>query len=206
MQAARNFLIQITLLHSTKPVVSRLLSIPPSVTFSQLHWAIAASFNYKAEDIQDGDYIIPCFYVFEASQNHKPHGLRENTLSLWPCGDNYGEDGEAGEVLDAHSTEVIKVFDGQEGFRYCEKRFRYTFHETDHIEHSLQILGRAAENTKGKIVCVAGLGSTALADWKQMTDGKPQRGPSTWKLDLGEVNLRLAELQKGWSYADSARL
>lgn len=145
-------------------------------------------------DTEDGDRVYPHFDVFEASQNRKPPGRRANVLSLICSG---GYDGKEREVWDAETTEIYRVFDEQEGFRFCDKSFHYTCHGPDPIEHSLQIQGKAAEDTKGKVVCLGGQGSTALADWKEMTDVKPQRGPSTWKLDLAEVNLRLVELQKG---------
>lgn len=163
--------------------------------------AIATSFDYKAKDIDAVEKCIcPCFYVFEASENHKPHSLREYTLFFWPLKNNCNVDEK---VFDTQPTKVSEVFDEHEGFRYYEKSFGYRFHESHCTEHSIQNLGRAAEITKGEIVCVAGQGSTALADWKEKTYEKPQ-GPSTWKLDLEEVKLRLAEVQESYGYHVSA--
>ena len=187
-----NFLIQITLLGSTKPVVSRVLSVPPLITFYELHEAIAASLDYQDGDASDGG-VSPRFDVIE------PSGTREIVLSLCPNADAFPDEEH---VLDADETRVYKIFDGQEGFRYCEKDFEYTYHEPDRIRHTLVVLGRSDVDTYGKVECIGGQGSTALSDWTDdaTSDGREQSGPSGWKFDLAEIKSNLTLLQEKWLY------
>ena len=140
----------------------------------------------------------------EASHTDIPSYPIKFILSIWPNGKNHGEQGEVWDTLTAR---VYKVFDGQEGFRYSEKYYEYEFHGPDGIKHSLELLGRSIEDTKGRVVCLGGQGSTALEDWMdECSSGTGyQSGPTTWKLDLAEVNARLSALQKNWWYPKKIR-
>ena len=187
-----------------EPLVGRLLNVPPLVTFSDLHEAIAASFNYKPEDTTDGDSPFPWFDVLKASETDKPYAARTSLLALSPDADDvFDED----EVRNTDATRVCKIFDEHEGSRYYDKCFRYMYHAPDRIEHVLQLLGRTRVHTIGKIVCVGGQGSIALLDWKDEgpSGSKHQSGPIIGKFDLKEVNVRLAQLQKNWPYPKKIR-
>ncbi len=172
------------------------------MTFQELHKAFAASFLYKDKYTESDMMPLAYFHVMEASQMDKPHYRREVLLALWPyAGDEIVRD----EVWNTNDTGIYHVFDEYEGFRYFDKCFAYIFCGANRIEHLLQVIGRATEDTKGKIVCLGGQGLAALADWEEVTEKKQQKGPSTWDLDLGEINVRLAELQKDWSYPVGCR-
>ena len=64
---ASNFLLQVTLLKTTNPVVSRLLSVPVNINFWELHEATEANFGWNDNHITEITSAFPNFKVIEGN-------------------------------------------------------------------------------------------------------------------------------------------
>ena len=121
-------------------------------TFFDLHKAIATSFDSKDEEDSEGSNTnSPYFHIIEDDEFDRACDIREYyyILSLGHGGDIEGD--ELGEIWYVDSAKIYRVFDEQQGFRFVDKCFRFSFYGSGPIEHSLQILGRAVEFTKEKL-------------------------------------------------------
>ena len=166
------------------------------------------SFDYKDTDTKAGaGPVYSSFDVTNAVEAKKPIFHRKVGMSLLASA-RY--DPVDKHEWNAHIIPIFQLFDEENGFAFSEFRFRYYFHKLDLIEHSVQVLGKAVEDSGGKIVCLGGQGSAAIREWDSPGIGKGepirQRGPSTSELDLVAVKTRLAKLQEDWIYTSQLRL
>lgn len=193
--SASPFLLQITLLKTSNPVVSRLLCVPTNITFWELHEAIEASFGWTGNQISKNTSAFPNFMVvkgnpFEAERVEDLDILLDLLPGLEPNDVNTGDpDGYP-------STEIVRLGEVLDNFRFREKFINYAYDED--FFHVIQLLGRSIGTPGDRIVCLGGQGFTTQKVWDQgrtARHGAVHGGPSSWDLDLDEVNARVEEVE-----------
>lgn len=193
--STRNFLLQITLLKTSSPVVTRLLSVQPTVTFLGLSHAIEASFGWSPENTIDQTGKFPTFVVV----NRKPFEAKEEILT--DCLLELVPDGHGGDVNGEDDTyyptqALVKVREIFQNFRFRDRLIEYDYDVG--FTHVIQMLGCSANHTDGSIECLGGQGRTTQRTWNQGRTGPHEishGGPSTLDLDLDEVRSRLREVE-----------
>ena len=198
--STRNFLLQITLLNSSSSVVTRLLSVPPTVTFLELSHAIEASFGWDNTVDRSGDF--PTFVVVNRNPfEDKGKMLANRLLELVP--DGHGGDVNREDDTYYPTQALVEVREVFQNFRFRDRLIEYDY--DDGFTHVIQMLGRSANHTDGSIECLGGQGHTTQGAWNRGRTGPydfSHGGPSTWELDLDDVRSRLRKVEsKRWKDA-----
>lgn len=189
---APNFLLQITLLKTSNPVVSRLLSVPADITFWELHEAIEACFGWTGNFIAEEESDFPKFMVvkevtFEAERVENLDVL----LDLVCEGDDSDVNGDG-----FPSMKCVRLHEVLDNFRFRENLINYAYDES--FFHVIQVLGRSVGNPSDRIVCLGGQGFTTQKLWERGRTARHEAvhgGPSSWDLDLDEVHARVQEVE-----------
>lgn len=192
------FLLQVTLLKTSNPVVSRLLSVPPNATFEMLHKAIEAAFDWSEDETSHGA-SFPLFSIVQGNpfEFKSPKGMKV-IVHIANDGDYVFEDGD--EIWDPCLTKMDQVFDD---LRFREKFVIYDYYCG--FFHVVQLLGRSGYSTKGKVLCIGGQGYTTQKTWDQgrtADHADASGGLSSWELSLGKIRARVEQL--GVNHSGSA--
>lgn len=184
------FILQITLLKTSNPIVSRLLSVPHHATFETLHKAIEAAFDWNEEETSHGA-SFPLFSIVQGNpfELKSPKGMKV-ILHIANDGDYIFEDED--EIWDPCLTKMDQVFDD---LRFREKYVIYDYYCG--FFHVVQLIGRSDYSTKGRVLCIGGQGYTTQKTWDQgrTADHADARGGlSSWELNLGKVRTRVEQL------------
>lgn len=184
--ARLNYLVQVTVVGTSNPAVTRLISIAATATFDALHKAIEAAFGWEMEE---GDGGIYSFEVIEGNPFARHQDDWENTLlAIWES-----ESAESGyhTLGNAPMVELHKVFDN---FEYREHGLKHAYNGPfEGPKQAIQVLGRTTSAMGKKAVCLGGQGHTSLKAWSQ-AQPLTKAIRSTWDLDLNAVNARMADI------------
>ena len=145
---ARNYLIQAYISSSSDPTVTRLLSVPPNLTFDRLHEVLQLAFGWTNSHL----------HRFVITDSRDDHWMPDRLLSL--CGPEYKES----EWTLAHIYEKPEWKD--------RARIEYEYDMDDGWRHILALLGRATPGTNAqfrapddaKVVCLSGQGHPVAED------------------------------------------
>ena len=156
---APHFLLQITLLKTSNPVVSRLLSVPATITFWELHEAIEACFGWTGNFIAEEESDFPTFMVikgnaFEAERVEHLDVL----LGLVTEGDDSDVNGDG-----FPSMKRVRLHEVLDNFRFRENLINYAYDES--FFHVIQVLGRSVGKPSDRIVCLGRQGFTTQKWW-----------------------------------------
>jgi hypothetical protein len=186
-----NYLINITLLKTSNPRVSRTLSIPPGVTFYDLHYAIEAAFGWGQADGGPDENHFPTFKVVHGN----PHEAANYALMTAALRLELEPDDPDDELRDVASTTFHHILDD---FRYREKFITYDYDGIAQYPHVIQVLGKSPDATNTMNFCIGGQGYTTLNAWSVTSDDGLvfKGGPSSWELDLGEVRARVEKCEE----------
>ena len=158
---SRNYLILATLSGSTSPNITRLLSLPPSLTFDKLHGVLQISFgwtdshmhvfNVSFVDAEPG-FMGPCpFLSLYSDPSYLPDDLR----------------------AESKAESEVTLADVYEDPEWKDKALiDYEYDHGDSWNHHLALLGRATPGTNAqfgapdnvKILCLDGQGHPAAED------------------------------------------
>lgn len=156
-----NYLILATLSGSTNPTITRLLSVPPSLTFDKLHHVLQISFGWTNSHMHDFNVLLvddePGF------MGHRPF------LSLCPDPSDLPDDLRA-ETKAESEVSLADVYEKPEWKDKAE--IEYEYDHGDGWSHHLALLGRATPGTNAqfgapdsvKIICLDGQGHPAAED------------------------------------------
>ena len=220
----RNYIIHIAIQDIENPRVTRTLSVPPSISFHQLHTAIQIAFGWAFHHHHHFEINnIPAIWLDE-----KPPPPRSNgPLVLLTIGNpeslTYIEDiDDGGTVTDEMTTKLSDVFENE---KYNNKYIEYTYDFGDSWEHSVLLFGRADEAVSSDFIyCMGGEGAPVAEDvggvpgWEHLKDVvrryqrkgkldsedkhlinwfKDQRhgGCEVWDWDLQAVNEKLSAIR-----------
>ena len=158
--ALSNYLLQIDLIGSDNPSISRTLSVPPSTTFDTLHSAIQVAFGWRNAHTHHFD-------IFDApplSGKQEPRllfsALPRVLVHLEP------EPGESSFQERGTHYETSTVWTLSQVFedtKYKEKRIEYLYDFGDNWVHHITLIGRANILTS-TIACLSGEGGPAAED------------------------------------------
>ena len=172
-ESANNYLILATLSGTANPTITRLLSLPPSLTFDKLHAVLRISFGWGGGHMHDFNVSLvdeepgflgppPCLFIYP-------------DLSIMP--DEFQENSKA-------ETEVT-LADVYEKPEWKDRaQIEYEYDHGDGWSHDLALLGRATPGTNAqfgapddvKIICLDGQGHPAvdnvggICGWESLKD------------------------------------
>jgi Plasmid pRiA4b ORF-3-like protein len=133
----RNYIIVIQIRHIETPRVNRMLCVPPSTTFYELHtaiqiafgWAFSHTHNFQVENIS-----AICIGDADPPRSSGPR-------ILLTIGDpEFLGYVEPDMVANERTTKLSDVFEDE---RYSNKHIEYTYDFGDSWEHSILLFGRA---------------------------------------------------------------
>lgn len=159
--SACNYLILATLSGSTSPTITRLLSLPPSLTFDKLHGVLQISFGWTNSHM----------HVFNVSFVDAEPGFMGPCpfLSLYPDISYLPDDLRAESKAESQVT-LADVYENPE---WKDKaQIDYEYDHGDSWNHHLALLGRTTRGTNAqfgapddvKILCLNGQGHPAAED------------------------------------------
>lgn len=201
-----SYLLQVTLLKTRNPTVSRLLSVPASINFDMLHYAIQSVFGWVPEHTLNGHWRPE--YTFKVVKNNpfvneypeRMEGLL--LLQMNGCeGQELDLDTDAHETRDSKIVQLSEVFSD---FGFREKSLIYDY-DQDFV-HAIQVLGRSGFDSEDKVTCLGGQGFTTQKVWRQGREGPDfvnHGGPSSWDFDLKAAQDRLQKYQESCAYVQS---
>lgn len=160
-ESANNYLILARLSNSTNPTITRLLSLPPSLTFDKVHCALQISFGWTDSHMHNFHVLLvddePGF------RGHRPF------LTLCPDPISLPDDLRAETKAESEVT-LADVYEKPEWKDKAEVEYEYD--PGDGWNHQLALLGRATPGTNAqfcapdsvKIICLDGQGHPAAED------------------------------------------
>ena len=160
-ESAGNYLILATLSGSTNPTITRLLSLPPSLTFDKLHRVLQISFGWTDSHM----------HVFNVSLVDDEAGFMGPVprLSLYPDPSHLPDDLRK----ESEAESEVTLADVYEKPEWKDKaQIEYEYDHGDGWSHHLALLGRATPGTNPqfgapadvKIICLDGQGHPAAED------------------------------------------
>ena len=188
--SANNYLIQAILSGSTNPTVSRLLSLPPSLTFDKLHQVLQIAFGWT--NIHMHDFNVSLIEDDEA-------GFMRSRHCLFICTDpsDFPDDDIGNESKAEAEVTLADVYEKAEWKDKAEIEYQY-----DHGDgwiHRLALLGRATPGTNAqfgvpcgvKVLCLGGQGHAAAEDvggmwgWEDLKDAfkHPRKAESRERIE-----------------------
>ena len=189
---APHFLLQITLLKTSNPVVSRLLSVPATITFWELHEAIEARFGWTGNFIAKEESDFPTFIVVKGNA-FEAERVEHLDVLLGPVteGDDSDVNGDG-----FPSMKRVRLHEVLDNFRFRENLINYAYDES--FFHVIHVLGRSIEKPNDRIVCLVRQGFTTQKLWDRGRTARHKTvhgGSSSWDLDLDEINARVQEVE-----------
>lgn len=189
-----SFTLRVTLHKTTKPVVSRLLSIPDDLTFEELHQTIEAAFDWA-------DPADPCTSWKFLLCNRDPlkisnPEIQDGTLSAYYTHPNRGY-GIQPALL--HTTTPINEFFAPANMGYSKYwSYSYNIARFHHAIEIVQASGRRP-HVRGKIECIEQTGMIGYKVWqfgdmRRVRDVERQTLSSSW-VDEG-THERLERVQE----------
>lgn len=146
----QHFLLQVTLLKTSNPVVSRLLSAPANITFWELHEASEACFGWTRNFIGEEESDFPKFMVVKGNTFEA-----ERVESLDVLLDLVSEGGDSDVNTDGFpSMKYVRLHEVLNNFRFRENLINYAYDES--FFHVIQVLGRSVGKPSDRIVCLGG--------------------------------------------------
>lgn len=160
---APNYLLHVSLQYIATPRVVRILSLPPSTNFAQLHEVIQTAFGWADCHLHKFEVISPL-----------PPAVRRNSLGPQPkvhlaIEKDYEDEiplpgMPAPDPIPHKSPSEVTLADIFEDEKYKDMQLEYAYDFTDGWLHAVELLGIARKGTNGKIVCVAGEGHYVAED------------------------------------------
>ena len=160
--SARNYLILVTLTGSTNPTITRLLSLPPSLTFEKLHDVLQISFGWTNSHLHN-------FHVtLVDDEKINPMGALP-ILSIYADPEDMPEDLEHDCEAESDIT-LANVYEKPQWKDRAAIEYEYDF--GDGWCHKFSLLGRATAGKNAqfgapddvKILCLDGQGHPAAED------------------------------------------
>lgn len=176
---ASNYLLLITLEGTEDPEIHRLLSIPKTLTFHDLHRAIQVSFGWAGCHMYQFTVTDPVDEEATGLQRRQRHLRLERDPSL-------GIPSKTPTVA-AASMKLSEVFEGD---KYKDKEVEYEYDFGDGWSHYIEFVGWGKDDTEGRVVCFSGQGHGAAEDaggvsgWQDVVDAYKSKRASKEQKEL----------------------
>lgn len=178
-----NFLLKITLVKTTNPTVTRLISVPFDLTFTDLHRAIAAAFGW------DDACIAWLFRIWSADPVQYCDQLKhKGGVAIYYTAPDIGLELKPMSLrADSKIGQHLK----KEG---SGKFWTYDF-DISRFHHAIEVVDTLNDDQKGTIGCLGGQGQVSRKAWQYADlgglEGVTVGAKSTWDLDMKTLNQRL---------------
>lgn len=178
-----NFLLKITLVKTTNPTVTRLISVPFDLTFTELHGAIAAAFGW--EDA----CIAWLFRIWSADPVQYCDQLKnKGGVAIYCTAPGFGI-----EVRPMSLRTESKI--GQHLKKEGLGKFWTYDYDISRFHHAIEVVDTLNDDQKGTIGCLGGQGQVSRKAWQYADlgglEGVTVGAKSTWDLDMKSLNQRL---------------
>lgn len=183
-----NFLLKITLVKTTNPTMTRLISTPADLQFNELQLTIAAAFGWDKT----------CFsWVFrmwtEDPVKHNDSQRNKSNVAIYCTSDGFDAAIEPSK-LGTQSTVTDKLKTVGLG-----RFWTYDFN-ISRFPHAIEVVDLLNDEHKAKIGFIGGQGQLERKAWQFAdlagVDGVIRAARSGWDLDMGQVNARLKAMQE----------
>lgn len=156
---ASNYLIQAYISTSSDPTVTRLLSVPPDLTFDKLHEVLQVAFGWASRHL----------HRFEITDSRDDSWRPARLLSLCPDPSPLVDDLGPNDIEESEWT-LADVYEKPEWKDRAQIGYEYDMGDSWH--HILALLGRATPGTNAqfgvpddaKVVCLSGQGHPVAED------------------------------------------
>ena len=193
-----NYLFMVSNTLTDDPIITRLLSVPPSLTFGKFHQVLQAAFGWADCHMHTFSADIPTHH-----HSHKAHNQKlcipKRVLNLQAGGDDGMDFGTRPAPQDENEWTLRdalekKEWDGDNVASPAEIKLLYRYDMGDDWEHQINFLGRADRGLHSaltglpgekaqKVLCIAGEGHPCAEDcgsgsrWQGLKDAftRPRR-------------------------------
>ena len=179
-----NLLLQISLCNTPEPTVSRMLSVPSQMTFTELHEAIAVAFGWTIE---------PCTsWVFKTVIQDPVNAPKEMKFTaFWTAPD------QGCNMVPTHRGTQLAI-----GLCMERARFRtyWTYDYNISIErHAIKVIDTLTASPAREVACVGGFGHINRKLWQLASlighGNQVTAEHCTGVMDFAAVNVKLGEIQ-----------
>lgn len=188
-----NFLLRLTLVKTTNPTVTRLLTVPSTLTFAELHSSIAASFGWDANSDPCNSWLFRLWG--EDPVKFCDQSKYKGATAVYCTTPESGLNILPGNMKT--ETTVGSLFHKEGSGRY----WTYDY-SVSRFHHAIEVVDMTFDDKKSKISCLGGQGSISRKAWQfaDMTnvDGVSIGAKSSWDMDMGELNAKLSVVQKSF--------
>ena len=189
------FLLHITLCSTEEPAVSRILSVPSEMTFTELHEAIAAAFGWGIEPcaswifkMVDRNPLI----VMRRDDSQKP---KTRFAAYWTAPD------QGYNVAPAQYGTRLAVGLCVNGQVRIGKYWTYDYNISKH-PHAIKVIDTLADDPYPKLTCVGGIGRISRKAWQfadhSGLESRVKAGGGAWVSDIAAPNAKMREIQENF--------
>ena len=179
-----NLLLQVSLCNTPEPAVSRMLSVPSQMTFTELHEAIAVAFGWNIE---------PCTSWVFNTVDQDPVDLPKKIkfTAFWTAPDQ-----GCNMVLTHRGTQLaIGLCMEKAQFR---RDWTYDYNISNE-RHAIKVIDTLTASTASKVACVGGFGHINRKLWQLASlighGNQVTVELCTGLIDFAAVNVKLGEIQ-----------
>ena len=186
-----DYLVLITLMGTFDPVVTRVLSMPVTTTFEDLHHCIAASFGWKVP----GEFEKQTWTFYVINEEPVPTNFPTIGEPLLRIFEGAREEDNRPDIRSATGLDVHTIFNDA---RYLGKPVAYsTAGQRDF--HLLKVIGRSSDPDSQQITCVGGQGRIPFLPWyTEILEDERRGGWNTWDPGFDRIKTRLEQFQRRW--------
>lgn len=187
-----NFLLKITLIKTTNPTVTRLISVPTDLTFTELHLAIAAAFDWN------DTCTAWLFRIWSADPVQYCDQLKHRGgIAIYCTAPGFGF-----ELQPSSLRTNAKV--GQYLKKEGSGKFWTYDYDVSRLHHAIEVVDTVNDDQGGIIACLGGQGQVVRKAWQYADlgglEGVTVGGKSTWDLDMRLLNQRFKTVQDAYEY------
>ena len=179
-----NLLLQIHLCNTPEPTISRMLSVPSQMTFTELHETIAVAFNWTIE---------PCTsWVFKTVVQDPLHAPQETKFTAFWTAPDQGHN----MIPTNHGTHLA--------IGLCMEKARvgryWTYdYNISKERHAIKVIDTLTADPAAKVVCVGGFGHIDRKLWQLASlighGSQVKAEHCVGVMDFAAVNVKLGEIQ-----------
>lgn len=181
-----DYLVLITLIGTSDPVVTRTLSVPISSTFEALHQCIAAAFGWKVPGVFE-EQTWTFFVLKEDPLPTELPSIDRPLLRLY--------DGACVDDRDDFRYTMVNVYGIFHDLRYRGKAMVYSTTGANDL-HLLKVIGRSSDPCTHQITCVGGQGRIPFVPWcTEIVDEERRNDWNSWDPGFDRIKARLERFQ-----------
>ena len=188
------FILHITLCKTENPAVSRMLSVPSEMTFTELHEAIAAAFGWSIEPCASWIFKMVDRNPLIAMRRDDSQKPKAKFAAFWTAPD------QGYNITPAQYGTRLAV-----GLRMKQKLlgkyWTYDYNISKH-PHAIKVIDTLTDDPYPKLTCVGGIGRISRNAWQfaglSGLETKVKAGGGAWVSDIAAPNAKMREIQENF--------